>query len=212
MKKIKLVVFDLDGTLVDAYPAIIESFNYTMRKVKMPTRDNITIRRAVGWGDKKLLAPFVYPKDLKKALETYRRHHVKALIRKSRLLPGAKEVLSYLRNKGYRLCVASNRPTKFSLLLISHLKIKRFFDYVLCADKLRYAKPHPEILNKIRRKFRLKPRDMLYIGDMTIDAITASRAKIKTILLTTGSHKRSELQKEKHYRIINKLSDLRKIL
>jgi len=59
MKNLSLIIFDLDGTLLDAYGAIIESFNYTMRKVGCPKRDSLTIRRAVGWGDEFLLRPFV---------------------------------------------------------------------------------------------------------------------------------------------------------
>jgi len=59
----KLIIFDLDGTLVDAYPAIINSFNFTMNAMGLPLRDDITIRRAVGWGDRNLLKPFVPSKN-----------------------------------------------------------------------------------------------------------------------------------------------------
>jgi len=63
MRRIKLIIFDLDGTLVDAYPAIISSFNYTMQKLNYPVQDVLTIRRAVGWGDENLLRPFIKEKD-----------------------------------------------------------------------------------------------------------------------------------------------------
>jgi len=208
MKDIKLVIFDLDGTLIDAYPAIVRSFNYAMQRLHYLTQGKLTIRRAVGRGDENLLKPFIKLKDLKAALFLYRRHHKVALLKGARLFPRVYKVLAYLKNKDYKLAVASNRPTRFSWILIRHLKLDKYFDYVLCADKLRYIKPHPEILNKIMRKFKAKPRQTLYVGDMTIDAQTGRRAKVKTILVTTGSSTRKEIQKEKPYRIIRRIADL----
>ncbi|MBN1913502.1 MAG: HAD-IA family hydrolase, partial [Candidatus Omnitrophica bacterium] len=150
-QRLKLVIFDLDGTLLDAYPAITKSFNYVMRRLKYPLQSPSIIRRAVGRGDEGLLKPFLKPQDLKKAVSLYRAHHAQALLRGSRLYPKAKQLLSYLKNKGYKLAVASNRPTKFSRILIRYLKLDKYFDYVLCADRIRNKKPHPQILNKITR-------------------------------------------------------------
>jgi phosphoglycolate phosphatase len=212
MNKIKLVIFDLDGTLVDAYPAINRSFNYTMRQINYPCRDSLVIRRAVGWGDRNLLKPFVKRADLTKALEIYRRHHRESLIRWSSLLPGASRVLSGLKSKGYKLAVASNRPTRFSRVIIRHLELNKYFAYVLCADKLQHMKPHPEILNKILRRFSLRPEQAIYVGDMAIDAQTGRKAKLRTIIVTTGSSSRREIVKENPYRIIKSITALSGLL
>jgi len=212
MDKTKLVVFDLDGTLVDAYPAIVESFNYTMRALKYPVRDALTIRRAVGWGDRNLLKPFVKADDLGRALSIYRRHHQKALLKGARLAAGSSRVLAYLKARNYKIAVASNRPTRFSRIIIRHLKLDRYFAYVLCADKLRHGKPHPEILNKIRRRFSLEPGQVLYVGDMAIDAQAGRRAKVKTIIVNSGSSKRSEIVKERPYRVISRIAGLLRII
>ena len=212
MEDIKLIIFDLDGTLIDAYPAIISSFNYTMQYLNYPKKQAGVIRRAVGWGDENLLKPFLNLKDLKKALLIYRRHHKTALIKGARLFPRVDKILRYLKNKGYILAVASNRPTKFSWILIHHLGLEKYFDYVLCADRLNHIKPYPEILNRIMQRFSLKPRQALYVGDMNIDAQTGRRANIKTIIVTTGSSTRRQIQKEKPLRIIKRLVDLLKIL
>ena len=212
MKRIKLVIFDLDGTLVDAYQAIFKSFKFTMKKCAYPLKDNLTIRRAVGWGDGSLLSPFVKAQDLKHALSIYRKHHKKELLKSSRLFPGAEKVLRSLKAKGYKLAVASNRPTRFSLILIRHLGIASYFDYCLFADKLKHGKPHPEILNRIRKKFSLKPNQVVYVGDMAIDLQAGGRARIKTIAVSTGSSTPRELRKEKPYRIIRRIVDLLQIL
>lgn len=212
MREIKVIIFDLDGTLVDAYPAIIKSFNYTMRKLNLPQQDNLTIRRAVGWGDENLLKPFLNLKDLKKALQIYRRHHRTALLKDSCLFPKVKKVLTYLRNKGYKLAIASNRPARFSWILIRHLKLQVYFDYVLCADRLKHIKPHPEILNRIMQRLKVSPHQTRYVGDMAIDAQAGRRAKVRTIIVTTGSSTKAEIKKEKPYRIIPKIFDLLEIL
>lgn len=211
MKDIKLIVFDLDGTLVNAYEAIVKSFNYTMRKLHYPLMDAYIIRRAVGWGDKNLLKKFVKENDLIKALSIYRNHHKQALVKWSVLLPQAQQALIYLKRKGYKLAVASNRPARFSRILIRHLGIKKYFDYVLCADKLRNIKPHPQILREIMKKLHVGPKETVFVGDMAIDAITARRAKVRAIIVTTGSSSISEVKKEEPYRVIKKLSSLLKI-
>lgn len=212
MAQIKLIIFDLDGTLVDAYSAIFRSFNYTMRKLNLPCRRNSVIRRAVGWGDENLLKPFVEEKALKKALLIYRRHHKISLLKYSRLFPGVAKLLAGLKFKGYKLAVASNRPTRFSRILIRHLGIEKYFDYALCSDRLKYGKPHPLILNRIIRRFSLKPQQALYVGDMVIDVQAGKRAKIKTIIVTTGSNTKKEVKKEKPYWIISRIRGLTKIL
>ncbi len=208
MKNIRLIIFDLDGTLVDAYPAINRSFNYAMRKMGYPRQPASVIRRAVGWGDANLLKPFIGPKDLKKAVSLYRSHHKKALVEYARLFPGANMLLGRLKKEGYRMAVASNRPTRFSQILIRHLKIKQYFDYILCADRLEHIKPHPQILNRIMARFSLKPEQAIYVGDMAIDAQAGRRAGVKTIIVTTGSSLKADIRREKPYLIIKAVREL----
>jgi phosphoglycolate phosphatase len=110
------------------------------------------------------------------------------------------------------LAVASNRPTKFSQILIRRLRLDRYFNFVLCADKLRHGKPDPEIIKKIMGKFKVEQAQVLYVGDMAIDAQAARRAKVKAVLVTTGSSTLSQLKKERPYKIIPNLSGLIKIV
>jgi phosphoglycolate phosphatase len=206
MKNLKLVIFDLDGTLVDAYPAITASFNHTMRTLGYPLQKPAVIRRAVGWGDANLLKPFVKAKDLPAALAVYRKHHSRSLVSGSRVFPGVYKVLSFLKKKGLALAVASNRPTRFSLILIRRLALDRFLDGVLCADTLKRGKPHPEILQKIMRRFSVSPAETVFVGDMAIDARAARRARVRAVVLSTGSSTRKELRKEKPYRILRRIT------
>ncbi len=212
LSSIKLIIFDLDGTLIDAYPAITKSFNYVMDKLGYKPRSALVIRKAVGWGDKKLLKPFVKIRDLDRALSVYRRHHAVSLVKYSSVLPGVYRVMSYLKNRRYKLAVASNRPTRFSWILIRHLKLKKYFDYVLCADKLRNGKPSPEIINRVMHKFKVSPFETMYVGDMSIDVKAGKRAGAMTVIVTRGSSTKKEIEAEKPTVILNKAADLLRIL
>ncbi|MDP3143526.1 MAG: HAD family hydrolase [Candidatus Omnitrophota bacterium] len=193
LKGIKLVIFDLDGTLIDAYDAIAESFNYAMRQINSPTRSYAAIKKAVGWGDRGLLLPFVSEAKLEKALKIYQAHHKQSLFRLAHFLPGALFILKYLKGKGYKIAVASNRPKAFTRIIVKRLNLRNFFDYILCGDELKRAKPYPDILLKILRKFALKKDQAIYVGDMTIDVNTGKNAGIKTLAVTTGSSSKKEL-------------------
>ena len=212
MENIKLVIFDLDGTLADAYRAIYGSFNYTMNKLHYPPRSESLIRRSVGWGDENLLRPFVKARDLDQALKIYRRHHKTALLKGSRLLPGVGKTLNYLKAKGLKLAVASNRPTAFSRIIIRCLGLKKYINYLLCADKLKKGKPDPEILNRIMDKYSVSRAQTVYVGDMFIDAEAGRRAGVKTAIVTTGSSTAQEIRKERPWRVIKKFDRLLKIL
>ncbi|MFH1655749.1 MAG: HAD family hydrolase [Candidatus Omnitrophota bacterium] len=212
LKNIKLIIFDLDGTIVDAYDAIIDSFNYTMKKLDLSPIDPLTIRRAVGWGDARLLSPFLNRKIVKKALKIYRPHHKVSLRKKSQLIPGARNILKYLKKKGYKLAVASNRPSAFSKILIRHLKIDKFFDFVLCADQIKKGKPNPEIINKIMKLFSVSPQQTAYVGDMIVDVEAAKAAKVKSIAVLTDSSSRKEIESKKPNYIFKNITYIKKIL
>ncbi len=212
LDNIRLAIFDLDGTLLDAYPAIIVSFNYSMHALGYPRQSPLVIRRSVGRGDENLLKPFMRGADLPRMIRIYRMHHRRALLKGSRLFPRVTALLRYLKERGYYLAVASNRPTAFSLLLMRHLKIAAYFDFVLCADKLKTGKPNPEIITKIRQHFGCRKEETLFVGDMAIDAQAGRRAGVNTIMVTTGSSTKKELIREKPKSILPNVAGLFKML
>ncbi|HPN57380.1 MAG TPA: HAD family hydrolase [Candidatus Omnitrophota bacterium] len=212
MMTIKLVIFDLDGTLIDAYKPVERSINYTMKQFGFPPVSAETIKRTVGWGDRHLLQNFIGEKDLDTVLAVYRKHHQTSLKKGSKTIPGAKRVLNYLKQRGYKIAVASNRPTAFSDIVIRHLELKEYFDYVLCGDRVHRPKPYPDILKTIMLKFDICPAECLYVGDMTIDIQTGQRAGVKTVAVITGSSTKEELQELKPYALIKDIRELIEIL
>ena len=209
---VKLVIFDLDGTLVDAYEAIIKSVNLTLKKMGYPQAPALRIRKAVGWGDRLLLGAFIDAKDIGPGLVIYRKHHRIALKKYSRLLTNARDLLRELAEGGFKIAIASNRPTEFTGIILSHLKIRKYFDYVLCADKLPKGKPHPEILLRIMKRLKVKPPEAIYVGDMVIDVQTARNAGVKSIAVCGGSSSLEEIKKARPFKIIKNLAFFKEIL
>jgi HAD superfamily hydrolase (TIGR01509 family) len=212
MKDVSLVIFDLDGTLIDAYEAIYRSFNHVMAEAGYPERPERVIRKAVGWGDRNLLKPFVSKRDLDRVLALYRSHHSRSLPRWSRLIPGARRVLSTLKKRGCALAVASNRPTRFSLILLRSCGIRKYFDAVLCGDRVKKGKPDPEILRKLMARLRTGPSETAYVGDMAIDVQAGKRAGVLSIAVTGGSSSQRELRKQRLDIIIRRIGEMTSVI
>ncbi len=205
----ELVIFDLDGTLVDAYPAIIKSFNFTMKQLGMPKVRSGMIRKSVGWGDSLLLKPFVSDEFFSRAVTIYRRHHAKTLKDNVKMMPYARDLLVSLKARKLKLAIASNRPTRFTGIILKALGIRSFFDMVLCADKLKAGKPDPLILNKLLRSLRVGRKLSVYVGDMALDVETGKRARIDTIAVATGSSSIVELRESGPTRLCRNLRCLK---
>jgi phosphoglycolate phosphatase len=214
IQPIKLVIFDLDGTLVNAYPAVSQSVNYTLNVLGFAPRSHAQIKRSVGGGDRRLMVHFVGEELADKAIVIYRPHHTRALKLKGavRLLPGALGVLKFLKGKGYKLAIASNRPTKFTRIILKTLDVLKYFDVVLCADRAKRPKPYPDMLWAIARRLDLGRKEVLYVGDMTIDVNCGHRAGVRVVAVTTGSSSKKELKDLKPWRIIDKMVKLKQIM
>ena len=212
MQKIKLIIFDLDGTLVDAYRAVSRSLNFALKKLNLPKIDDQVIQRRVGWGEKILVSAFVPPSKRKAALSIYRRHHPRSLRIGTKFLPGAQKIIRALAKDGYLLAVASNRPTRFTNIILEHLSMKRYFACVLCADKVKNPKPAPDILLGIMKNLACRPHETIYVGDMTIDVQAGKLARVKTVSVLTGSSTRSEIRRTRPSRIIRSLAQLPQIV
>jgi phosphoglycolate phosphatase len=191
----KLFIFDLDGTLVDSYLAIQKSLNATREKLGLKEVELKRVIKAVGKGDRKFIQEFFPPQLEEKALKLYRKQHKVDLAKYVKPMPYARELLKALEKKKIKIAIASNRPTRFTHLILKKFDFKKYIDYVLCGDRLQKLKPAPDIVFRILEKYKIDPSEAVFVGDMVIDIETAKNASIDSVAITTGSSSEKELKK-----------------
>lgn len=210
-KDIKLAIFDLDGTLADAFPAIADSINHMMKKMGYAPVSLRKVKRSVGWGVDTLVNSFVAPDETAEALAIFRRHHDVRLRTNIRLLPGVKTLLPFLKARGCVLAIASNRPSQFCHIILKELGINHYFDHVICGDGVKHPKPYPDMVKAILRASRMAACDAIYTGDMSVDIECGRAAGVFTVAVPTGSCTRQEILAARPDMFIERISQLRRL-
>ncbi|MBU1086792.1 MAG: HAD family hydrolase [Candidatus Omnitrophica bacterium] len=204
----KLFIFDLDGTLVDAYQAISASLNFCRKKFGYEQIAFDVIKSNIGHGDKNFVARFFPRNEVEKALSLYRAHHKGSLKTHAKLKPYAKMMLYNLKRRKKLLAIASNRPAAYTDIVVKSLGIKKYFDFILCADEINSLKPKPKILFEVLRKLDVQILDAVYAGDMAVDMDTAQRAKMDAVFVVGGSSTAREVSQFKNKIIVKVLKDI----
>ena len=184
------------------------SLNHALGHFGFDPVDDETIKRSVGWGDRNLIGRFVPENKVDPVLSVYRQHHTRALKSGTKFLPGAKNVINELFKQGYKLAVASNRPSHYSHIILKHLKIGGKFSCVLCADQVKNPKPSPDLLEEILKRLNVEKQQALFVGDMSIDVETGHAAGVRTVAVVTGSHNKEDILPFAPYKIISDIAAL----
>ena len=195
----KLVIFDLDGTLLDTIADLAESANHALKQLGYPTRDVETIRTFVGNGVNKLL--FRALPDEEKTEENMirmRTHFVPYYDAHNADLsapyPGIVALLEELQAKGLRMAVASNKYQEATAKLVKHYFPMIDFVEVLGQREGINVKPDPTIVFDILQKAGVSKEETLYVGDSGVDMQTAINAGVDAIGVTWGFRPRTELE------------------
>ncbi|MFH1236899.1 MAG: HAD family hydrolase [Candidatus Aenigmatarchaeota archaeon] len=186
----KLVIFDLDGTLLSSEDAILRSLNKAFEGIGMgPYEWESDIARFFGkpfraWAETLLREAGKYTPELaekitQKAWDNY------ALLGPSMVMlnPGAKETLEALKSKGVRLAIASNMMTRHAHILLPHLGIQKYFDKICTADSVSRPKPFPDQFDCIMESVKADKNAILMVGDTASDADFARNCGIRVALL-----------------------------
>jgi phosphoglycolate phosphatase len=190
----RAVVFDLDGTLVDAYAAIHESLGVVLAAFgRSPvTRDET--RRMVGHGLEMLVAKAVGDENVAEGVRLFRERYERVGLEGTRLLPGAESVTRSLFERGIRLAIASNKPARFTRPLLEAFGLSGRFGFVAGPDDGFPPKPAPQMIFMALATLGVSGRDAVFVGDMPVDIATARAAQLPIIALPTGSATRKELE------------------
>ncbi len=212
MKK-KIAVFDLDGTLIDAYHGFSRAFNCALENLGYPAVSEEVVKRAVGGGDRDLAEKFVKKEDVSRLLSMLRKDCMKFFTEGIRLLEGSEEMLSYLKQENLRIGIATNRRRFAVEPLLDELNIRQYFDIICTTDDVENPKPYPDMLIKVMNSCDARSKDdVFFVGDMDIDYYTGRNAGIDTYIVATGSSFRENLEKLEDIKLFDNLVTLKRYL
>lgn len=205
---IKTIVFDLDGTLVDSYPAILESLNCTLRHFHLPEVDSQKIRRMVGRGLENLLLQVIDPSQLQEGVRVFKNSYDETVSRGTFLLPDVAETLTNLHAAGAKMAVASNKPAEYSRMILRELKLDHVLPLCFGPNEQIPPKPEPTMLRTIMSELNSAPGETLYVGDMALDVGTARNAQVLVALVPGGGDEVETLREAKPDFLLQRFSDL----
>lgn len=215
MKK-KLLIFDLDGTLINTVKDLNIAVNYSLNKFNYPLRTIENTTNDIGNGVAKLIERSI-PDGLNNpnyelCLSIFKDYYKAHYFENSRPYPGVEKTLKKLKEKGYLLAVVSNKFDEGTKKLINYY-LSNIFDVIQGSVQNLHYKPHPDLVNKVLKELSITPQETLYIGDTEVDFETARNANIGCILTSQGYRTREQLlERTKKSPIIDDLSELLNIL
>jgi phosphoglycolate phosphatase len=191
---ISAIIFDLDGTLVDSYPGLLESLNETLRALGRHPVDPGRIRTMVGRGVESLIRQAVGDEDVQQGLHLFRaaydRHHLSG----TTLMPGVAATLKTLDDLKVKMAVASNKPSHYSRGILRNLDIDRYMALCFGPDSVSgLTKPDPAMVRTVLKKLQVESDRALYVGDMLLDSETARNAGVRLALVAGGGNSVEEL-------------------
>ncbi|HFQ5065697.1 TPA: phosphoglycolate phosphatase [Vibrio vulnificus] len=195
-QEIKLIAFDLDGTLLDSVPDLAVAADQATRAVGFPGVTELQVRDYVGNGADILIGralsqsltinPELSDELRAQARELFDDFYQQTGHKLSHLYPTVKETLKELHQAGFTLALVTNKPSKFVPGVLQQHGIADYFVDVLGGDSFPEKKPNPIALNWLMEKHQIQPTEMLMVGDSKNDILAAKNAGCASFGLTYG--------------------------
>lgn len=222
LKNKKLIIFDLDGTLIDSVPDIAASVNHMLGQIGRETATIDTIRGWVGNGVntlvKRALSNSVdidaeLDNELyESSLDIFLKYYKSNSCVKTVMFDGVKESLKTLNDKGYILTIVTNKPYDFVGSILEKLEIAQFFKTYLGADSLEKKKPDPMPLEYLCGKLDIDIAQSVMVGDSKNDIIPANKIDMDSIAVTYGYNYGEDINDYEPSVCISDFSDILKVL
>ena len=206
--RVPLLVFDLDGTLIDGYAGIAAALASAMEQLGLPPLPAETVRGMVGHGIECLLEKAVGKERALEGVRLFRDAYPRFALENTRLMPDVAEVLAQLARRGYKMAVASNKLAPFSRQILESLAVGGFFFAIGGPDSETPVKPDPTMLRRLMSEARVEPAETVVVGDMEVDAELARAAGCRVVLVPGGSRSREELAQVKADALLDRFADL----
>jgi phosphoglycolate phosphatase len=208
IEKIKGVIFDLDGTLVDSFQAIYLGFHHVYTRMGLAPLSYDTVKRVVGRGLGHTFGELLGEERVPQAIFLFREKYEEVFRTHTHLLPDVRVVLESFHDRGIQLAVVTNKLGRFSREIFEHFDMEKLFTTIVGDGDVSPNKPHPAMLYFALEKMGLEKDDAVFVGDSVIDIQTAQNAKMRVYALPTGNTAREDLKKAQPTAILEKLSDL----
>lgn len=215
-----LIMFDLDGTLIETAPEICDAVNDTLTRVGMETVTQDCVDRWIGHGTRELLiqalafvgkttVEIVRAGDyLPMILAEFDRNYQRRCGTRSHLYPNVREVLQQLRDDGVKLAVVTNKEGRYTRTVLDSHQLASMFDRVVSGDTLPTKKPDPAGIVSCLDEFHVHRARALFVGDSSIDVATARNAAVQVWALPYGYNMGEPIEACKPDRVIADFSAL----
>jgi len=192
------IIFDLDGTLVNTAPDLMNAHNHVMKKFGYETKSTEDIRKLVGKGAKSLIGRSVWGQarkefskidddGIKKEMVTeFINFYAKNIANESKLINGALNFLKWCKENNISMGICTNKQDYLAVDLLKKINVYHYFEYIAGSNTFDYCKPDPRHLTNIIEIMQGDLRKTLMIGDSETDSNTAKAANIPFILLEDG--------------------------
>ena len=213
----KLVMIDVDGTLVDSVPDLAYCVDQMMIRLEMPIRGEEKVRHWVGNGVPRLveraltdeLDGFPSQEAFDKAYPIFLDLYAQNSSVRSTLYEGVIEGLDYLKSKDCLLSCVTNKAEQFTLPLLKSLGIIDYFGIVISGDTLEKKKPDPLPLIHGANFFKINPKECLMLGDSVSDVKAARAAGFQIICMSYGYNHGNNIADENPDLVIDSMNQLR---
>lgn len=208
-----LLIFDLDGTLVDTRLDLATAVNHALQQLGRPPLPLAVLTGFVGDGARTLVARALgNPEinDLETALRFFRAYYAEHLVDHSRLYDGVLETLQHFRHK--KKALLSNKPQEFTEPLLARLDLSKFFDVIVGARPDLKLKPDPQPVHFILDQLGIAAAGALIIGDGENDVLAGKAAGITTCAVTYGIRPAEKLLPLQPDFVIHNFSELKALM
>lgn len=193
MPKIKAVLFDLDGTLVDSLPELYDGVRRALLEIGQPVPSQDAVRDMIGRGVSVLaerVRQYLHLTDNDVTQETLLGLFVKywALSdgRQTTFFPGVLEAMTTLKSQGISVGLVTNKWRELTLEFLAQRGLQTFFDVIIAGDDCPRNKPAPDMLLKAMETLHVLPVETVMVGDSRNDALAARSAGVIAALVETG--------------------------
>ena len=192
------ILFDLDGTLIDTAPDLMNAHNYVMKKFGYETKSTDEIRNLVGKGAESMIGRSLWnqaKKELKKIddekiksqmVNEFINYYGKNIANESKLINGVEDFLKWCKSQNISMAVCTNKTEHLAVDLLKKIKIYDYFEYVAGYNTFDYCKPDPRHLTSVVEILQGNVKKTLMVGDSETDADSAKAADIPFILIQNG--------------------------